>query len=149
MAQHIVVFDSSVLIPLILRASQSTRLFFRLDAAGWKIVASPQLFAEVEEKLRTKDSLRKWLQLTDDEIDEFLNVGLPGMVQSTGGTIELPGAVPDDPKDDMVIAAAVEAGASYLVTEDKHLLTITDYEGIHILNRHDFAAELDRLGVAE
>lgn len=33
--------------------------FFRLEARGWRIVGSPQLLAEVDEKLRTKDmSLR-------------------------------------------------------------------------------------------
>jgi putative PIN family toxin of toxin-antitoxin system len=149
MAEHTVVFDSNVLIPLILRASHSTRLFFRLEAAGWRIVASPQLLAEVDEKLRTKDSLRKWLQLSDADIDEFLQNGLPGIVQRIAGTTETPGAVPADPEDDMVIAAAVEAGASFLVSEDKHLLAIADYEGIRILNRQAFAAELNRLGVPE
>ena len=52
MPSSIVVFDSNVLIPLILTASRSTRLFYRLDAAGWELAATPQLLAEVEEKLQ-------------------------------------------------------------------------------------------------
>ena len=149
MAAHIVVFDSNILIPLILRASQSTRLFFRLQAAGWSVVASPQLLTEVEEKLRTKESLRKWLQLSDDDINQFLRVGLPGMIDRVAGTTETPGAIPSDPDDDMVVAAAVEAGASYIITEDKHLLNVAVYQGIRIFTRQDFFAELDQLGVPE
>ena len=61
MPNQIVVFDSNVLIPMILSASRSTRLFYRLDAAGWEIAGTPQLLAEVEDKLRSKASLRKWL----------------------------------------------------------------------------------------
>jgi predicted nucleic acid-binding protein len=47
----------------------------------------------------------------------------------------------------MIIAAALESQASYIVSEDKHLLDLKSYHGIKILNRHDFSLELDRLGV--
>jgi hypothetical protein len=39
----VVVFDSNVLIPLILKASLSTRLFLRLDAAKWEVAVSPRM----------------------------------------------------------------------------------------------------------
>lgn len=68
----IVVFDSSVLIPLILDVSHSTALFRRLISDGHLIVASPALFDEVARKLRTKSSLRRWLNLPDDQIERFL-----------------------------------------------------------------------------
>jgi len=68
MPNHIVVFDSNVLIPMMLSASLSTRLFYRLDAAGWEVAATPQLLAEVADKLRTRESLRKWLDASDADI---------------------------------------------------------------------------------
>jgi hypothetical protein len=43
----------------------------------------------------------------------------------------------------------VEAGASYIVSEDAHVLHIAEYEGIKIMNREQFEAELDRLGVPD
>ena len=55
--------------------------------------------------------------------------------------------MPDDPDDDAVIAAALESGASYIVSEDQHLLKFGRYAGITILNRDAFQIELDRLGV--
>jgi putative PIN family toxin of toxin-antitoxin system len=145
----IVVFDSNVLIPAIIPASLSARPFTRLEAAGWIVAASPQLLAEVRDKLATKPSLRQWLGLSDEAISEFVGTTLPGKTRWIAGTYTAPGAVPADPKDDMVIAAAIEAGASYLISEDKHLLTLGNYQGIWILNRQAFAAELDRLGVPE
>ena len=39
----------------------------------------------------------------------------------------------------------LEAHASYLISEDKHLLTLGQYQGITIMNRADFAEELARL----
>ena len=55
--------------------------------------------------------------------------------------------MPADPKDDMIIAAAVESGASYIVSEDHHLRDLKQHQGITILGTDEFKAELDRLGI--
>ena len=142
----IVVFDSSVLIPLILDASRSTVLFRRLTAAGHQIVASPALFDEVARKLRSKESLRRWLNVPDTQIERFL-VDLAALLVFVPGNFRFPGAVPDDPDDDVVIATAVESQAEYIVTEDQHLLQLGKWHSIRIMNRTAFASELDALGV--
>jgi uncharacterized protein len=43
-----------------------------------------------------------------------------------------------DPDDDKIIACAVAAGADYLVTRDKDLLTLQEYEGIAIISPEVF-----------
>jgi len=143
-----VVFDTSVLIPLILKASRSTRLFSRLRAAGWHVAVSPQIVAETREKMETKRSVREWLKMSDEEINTFLDQDLPGKTRALPGVRQAHGAVKADPKDDIIIAAALESKASYIVSEDTHLLDLKEYQGIKIMNREDFGAELDRLGVA-
>ena len=64
----IVVFDSDVLIPMILPASRSARLFHRLRAAGHKVAASQPIFDEVREKLLTDQEVRDWLALPQRDI---------------------------------------------------------------------------------
>lgn len=145
--QPVVVFDTNVLIPLIIQVSHSTRLFLRLQAAGWRIAVSPQLMAETRTKMKTKRSVRQWLKMTDQQIDDFLDAALPLMTLEVKGVRQAHGAVPADPKDDMVVAAALEANASYLISEDKHLLDLGQYQSIQIMNREQFEAELDGLGV--
>jgi putative PIN family toxin of toxin-antitoxin system len=142
----IVVFDSDVLIPMIIEASRSAHLFSRLDAAGHQIAVSPQIIEEVAEKLRTKASLRKWLDLSDDRIEQFLD-DLPRLCVVVKGILSAPGSVPDDPDDDIIVAAGMEADADYIISENKHLLTLGNVAGIPIMNRVTFSAELDRLGV--
>lgn len=61
------VWDSSVLIPLILPRSKSSALYTRLDDAGWIVAATPAILQEVREKLETKSSLRRWLGLDDKD----------------------------------------------------------------------------------
>jgi len=144
---HVVVFDTNVLIPLLLPASQSTRLFLRLEAAGWRVAASPQILQEVRKKVRTKESVRNWIRLSDEEIEVFLQESLLDMVTLVQGVRHAHGAVLADPADDKIVAAALEAGAEYIISEDRHLLDLGECQGIKIMSRGEFAAELERLGV--
>jgi putative PIN family toxin of toxin-antitoxin system len=141
-----VVFDADVLIPMIIEASRSARLFSRLEAAGHEVVISPQIVDEVAEKMRTKEPLRRWLRLSDDKIEAFVN-DLPSLCRMVPSLVNADGAVAADPKDDKIVAAAIEGKADYIVSEDKHLRDLKEYQGIRIMNRDEFAAELDRLGV--
>jgi predicted nucleic acid-binding protein len=43
-----------------------------------------------------------------------------------------------DPNDDMIVACAVAAGAEYVVTRDKDLLSLVQYEGITMVKPEDF-----------
>ena len=143
----VVVFDTSVLIPLILEASASTRLFLRLQAAGWRVALSRQIIAEARRKMEMKRSVRQWLKVSDEEISRFLDHDLPRKTRSLPGVRQAHGAVPADRSDDIIIAAALEAGAAYIVTEDKHLLDLNPYRGIQIMNRELLSDDLDRLGI--
>ncbi|HLC56157.1 MAG TPA: putative toxin-antitoxin system toxin component, PIN family [Candidatus Nanoarchaeia archaeon] len=46
--------------------------------------------------------------------------------------------VKDDPDDNKFIEAAIEGKAGYIISQDKHLLKIKEYEGIIIINPKDF-----------
>lgn len=140
----VVVFDTDVLIPLILPASRSTRLFSRLTSAGHQIATSPQILEEVAEKMRTSGKVRKWLALPDTDIEKFLK-RLPTICVLTPGILMLHGVMIEDPDDDKIIAAALECGASHIVSEDWHLRKIGQWQGIRIMNRDEMLAELDRL----
>ena len=50
----------------------------------------------------------------------------------------MPGVVPRDPDDDKIIACAVAAGAGYLVTRDRDLLSLDRYEAIEIISPETF-----------
>ncbi|MBU0512494.1 MAG: putative toxin-antitoxin system toxin component, PIN family [Chloroflexi bacterium] len=46
--------------------------------------------------------------------------------------------VPADPDDDIVILAAISARASFIISGDKHLLSLGEYRGIPIVKVHEF-----------
>jgi len=48
-----------------------------------------------------------------------------------------------DPKDDHFVACAVEGKADYIVTTDKDLLVLGEYQGIKIIRPDKFVTILD------
>jgi uncharacterized protein len=146
-SDFLVVFDANVLIPLIIPHSRSTRLFLRLLAAEINVAVTPSILEEVREKMLTKPDLRQWLGLMDDtQIDQFVHE-LMNLCWMAPGLLTIQGVVPNDPDDDKIIAAALESGAKYIISEDKHLLSMGKHQDITILSRDQFQEELDRLGV--
>jgi putative PIN family toxin of toxin-antitoxin system len=49
-------------------------------------------------------------------------------------------AVVDDPDDDRIIECALAGGSEYILTNDKALLRVGEYEGIKIMRTADFFA---------
>ena len=50
--------------------------------------------------------------------------------------------IPADPKDEPVLACALDGQADLIVSGDQHLLTLADYRGIRILTVRQFLERL-------
>lgn len=144
MEERFVVFDVNVLIPLLIPASRSSLLLAQLTSRGYRVATTPALLADVERKLRTKHSLRKWLGVDDERIAWFMTE-LQDICDLFSGTIETHGVVQADPDDDRVIAAAVESGAEFVVSEDRHLLDLNPWCNIRIVTRDEMLNHLKSL----
>lgn len=77
------------------------------------------------------------LHLSDEERDVIL-AALLAQAEVTPGQLTLPG-VTRDPKDDAVVACAVEESADLIVSGDQDLLALGQYEGIQVVTPAQFA----------
>jgi putative PIN family toxin of toxin-antitoxin system len=101
---------------------------------AFRLVISPALLDELEDKLRVKfgvlaqdaAAIRVKLESAGDLID-------PAIVLDV---------VTDDPDDNRVLECAVAGRADYIVSGDRHLLKLKEHAGIPILTAREF---LDRL----
>ncbi|BBL77483.1 putative toxin-antitoxin system toxin component, PIN family [Methylomagnum ishizawai] len=57
---------------------------------------------------------------------------------------EIPEAVPNDPDDNHIVACAREGHADLIVSGDRHLLDLGEYEGIPIIRPADFLRTVGR-----
>jgi predicted nucleic acid-binding protein len=96
----------------------------------------------VREVFRTLGSHRIRRKYPIDEIDAVrLRAFLESDLAYTPITVHVSG-VATHPEDDLVLATAVSAEADYLVTGDRHLLSLGQYQGVRIVTPRDFAAIL-------
>jgi putative PIN family toxin of toxin-antitoxin system len=77
------------------------------------------------------------LRLADAEVDLIL-AALLSQGQVVPGTLQLPG-VTRDPKDDPLVACAVEGAADYLVSGDRDLLDLGETENTRVVTPREFA----------
>lgn len=73
---------------------------------------------------------------SNEEIDGFIGRLLPNVV-FVSPTQNI-GAVPADPDDNKIIECAVAGKSSYIISGDKHLLHLREFEGIKILRASEF-----------
>jgi putative PIN family toxin of toxin-antitoxin system len=96
-----------------------------------EIFASPEILAEIEEKLRLKFRFSpRHSRLLTAFVRRQINP-----VHTTGS----PPAVCRDPDDDFILAAAVQSACAYVVTGDKDLLALGRLAGVAIVTPGEFA----------
>ncbi|MCB0047243.1 MAG: putative toxin-antitoxin system toxin component, PIN family [Caldilineaceae bacterium] len=124
-----VVVDTNVLISSLLKKDGTPSQIVSLwRSGGLTLVISPEIIAEISRVLSYEKICRF---VSQDEAKRFI------ALLEKGATILTPQAsitaVPDDPDDDKFVALAVESGAQYIVSGDKHLLNLNAYQGIKIV----------------
>lgn len=132
-----VVIDTSTLVSFVLTGGDITRQII----AAWRddeftlltTTATRTELRRVLEKPHIRARSQTSLSWFADAIDNF-STHVPGKLSLSG--------ICRDPKDDMFLECAVEGRADYLVSSDRDLLVLRQYEGICILNPGEFLAAL-------
>jgi uncharacterized protein len=129
------VFDTNVFVSALFNPQSPPAQLLELALQGKiRLIVSPHLIAEIERVL-TYPKVKKLLKKHNTgpgEVGEAIAKVLKVAVWAPGDlTVE---AVADDPADDMVLAAAVEGSADFIISGDHHLLDLKDYQGIKIVN---------------
>jgi uncharacterized protein len=132
------VLDSSVLVSAFIAPSGPVMPLLRQPLRHrYELILSKDILSETAQSLLTKESPRRTAKYADDDVHAYLT-WLLSVATLIDEVPEL-AVVPNDPKDNMVIATAVAGKADYLITGDrKHLLPMKEYQGIYILAPRSF-----------
>ena len=106
-----------------------------------EIVVSDELLREYSQTLNYEKLLR-FHKLSSDEVRQYLSE-LKSVSHFVVVTERI-GAISADPSDNKFIEAAVAGNADFIVSGDKHLLELGEYEGIQIVTPAIFVAYLDQ-----
>jgi putative PIN family toxin of toxin-antitoxin system len=135
-----VVIDSSVVVAALTTPNpeSASRVVLAAVAAGAvELVITDELEAEYRRAVEYPQ-VKRYAARVDRQ-------GFVDAVVATAERVEAgsaAGAVPADPGDDKVVAAALATRADFLVTLDRHLLELAGPPGLQILRPGDFLREL-------
>lgn len=137
------VLDANVIVSaLLVAAGPSARVLDSVRDGSVTWILSPAILAEVEKVLGLPRIRRKYAV---NPANVQLLVSLLGdRVARILGTLEVAGES-RDPKDDHVLACALEGQADFIVTGDEDLLSLKQYEDVKIVTPREF---LEKLGLA-
>ncbi|MFH0844671.1 MAG: putative toxin-antitoxin system toxin component, PIN family [Pseudomonadota bacterium] len=138
-----VVLDTNIFVSSLL--SETGRPGTVIDA--WRarqylLVTSPPIISEIKRVIEAP-SIRKKYGLTGDRIEKPILL-LEKDAILVPGLSDAARAIPEDPTDEMFLSAALDAKADCIVSGDRHLLDLGEYQGIPVLTAHQFLQRLEK-----
>lgn len=140
----ILVLDTNVLVSALLSPGGSpARILHLWEEERFEVAFTGPLLEELEQVLQYP-KVQKALRQPSDWIERFLQRLRMAAVMTD--PVEFIQVIDADPDDDRVLECAVSAGASYVISGDDHLLSISSYRGILILSPAAFLKLLETAG---
>ena len=130
-----VVLDTNIYISAILFGGNPERIRKLSKEKELEILISETMIAEVAEVLRKKFNWESWqISQIIDEIRETATLIIPKQ------TISI---IKKDEDDNRILECSVEGKAQYIVSGDKHLLSLKEYQSVKILSPAEFLIEIN------
>lgn len=106
-----------------------------LEESPFELIVSPAILAEVRRSL-SYPKVRKYIKASDEDLELWV-ASLELIAQPVEGNLRV-NAVAEDPDDNKYIEAAVEGLAQFIVSDDRHLLSLKSYQDIRIVTPRVF-----------
>lgn len=131
------VLDTNVLVASLIGSAAPRKLVDAARAEAFTLCTTETLLAELEEVL-ARDRFAQRLRVAGLEahavVDDLRLIALVVVPPA------IPRTVPNDPDDDHVLACAIGASADLIVSGDRDLLALREYQGIPIVTPADALA---------
>jgi putative PIN family toxin of toxin-antitoxin system len=124
-----VVFDVNVLVSSLITRGKPRELWLKARRKSFTLVLSKEIISEFVEVMSREKFSR-------DVNEEDLRVFLQALYE-TALLVRIKSRfkiVKEDPEDDMVLRTAYDAKADYIVSGDKHLLSLREFREIRIVS---------------
>jgi putative PIN family toxin of toxin-antitoxin system len=125
-----VVLDTNIYISAVMFGGLPGSLLDLALLRAFTLIISPALLDELDEKLRAKFEM-------SPEDAAFLRARLESVAKVVEPRETL-SVISDDPDDNRVLECAVEGQADVIVSGDRHLLKLANYQGISIVTVRQF-----------
>ena len=130
-----VVLDSVVAVSAFLTDGLAADLMAQCQE-GVYLYTAGEILQEIRRVLLEKPHIRKRYKYTSEAVEAFINY----LRNISTIVVQLPEirVIERDPKDDIIVACAVAGSADYIVSRDRDLLDLGNYQQIQIVTPEHF-----------
>lgn len=121
-----IVFDTNIYISAFLKSGFSREILNLAFLGRINLFISTPILLELKEKLRKKFKIQEGdIQLFTTTISQIAKKVLPSQKIKV---------IKVDPKDNIILECALEAGANLIISNDRHLLKLKRYQKVGIIH---------------
>jgi putative PIN family toxin of toxin-antitoxin system len=128
------VLDTQAFVRALIDPKSRSGLLLSRFVDRFTIVVSPQVLQEILEVLFRSELTEKYQRLGEIDIENVISLLAKAGVVEPGETV----TICRDPDDDKFLECATAGKADYIVSEDKDLLVIKEYQRVRIINTETF-----------
>jgi putative PIN family toxin of toxin-antitoxin system len=124
-----VVFDVNVLVSSLITKGKPRKLLLKAMKQRFKLILSKEIISEFVEVM-SREKFSKYV--SEEDLKIFLQA-----IYKTAEIVKIRSKfkiVKEDPEDDIVLRTAYDSKAHYIVSGDKHLLSLQEFKGIRIVS---------------
>ncbi len=130
-----VILDTNILISGTFWTGSSFRILDMVDKKIVESISSKEILLEYDKIIKSEEIAEKIenKDLVMSKISQ--NVIINSKIVEPKKKLQV---VKEDPNDNIILECAKEGKADYIITNDKHLLKIREFEGIKIITPEEF-----------
>jgi len=133
-----VVLDTNIFVSsLLVKEGVPARVLDAWRDRQYALFISPPIIGEIRSTL-DYPRIRNKYNITESDIDQLITLLEHDALIVPGDDPSVSGSIPEDPADEAVLACAMDARADLIVSRDRHLLELEEYQGISIHTVRDF-----------
>lgn len=136
------VLDTNVWLSAVFWEGEASRIIEKTESKKIKILISEDILSEIIEVLNKEAKFSTYLKNRKQDIEDLIRTILSmSILSATKTKLNI---IKKHPKDNIILELALDANADYIVSYNKHLLDLVEFEGIRILSPGDFLKILER-----
>ena len=131
-----VVLDTNVWLSGIFWNGEASKLIEKSEKNNIQILISEEILSEIVNVLNKESKFQKYILNLKLSIENVLKtILLISTLIETKSKLDL---IKADPKDNIILEAALDGKVEYIVSYDNHLLNMIEFRGIKIINPGEF-----------
>ena len=131
-----IVIDTNVWLSGIFWEGEASKILEKAEKKDVQIIISEDILSEIIKVLNRESKFQKYILDLRSSIEDLLRT-----ILSISNLIETKtklDVIKEDPKDNIILEAAIDGKVEYLISYDKHLLNMIEFRGIKIISPGEF-----------